>query len=782
MTGANADVINAALRSFLVTAYTPPSYVYTPVTYTYTSGGSTYTYTYYNYTSVPFSCYEWWLVDYTANQESTHYFNTPAQNTPGQNVDLRATTWTQISGVPNRHFAIPTSRFGHGLIYGKPPTSTSGDAWSTVSQGYYAFGTYSNGTSGTQVPLNWFTGFATEQAGAFIADRTTNEKTAPGAADVRAPGAWSFDPNYEIYPLVAVQVQVELREVGHKFTVHGWVPGAPQQLKSVTATAGTPNAALNFVLGSGMQFWITRDAEDGTGATQPVAPAAGAWTASSNANFSALGRFPEIPVRASPLVAHQFRINATTHSARTFVVRMSDGYSTTFAPAASGQTLAYASGQIQSWLDNGTPNHLPIYTFTAQLDPSRMTTVRDTTTGAEIGVFANVSPTDWLDGWTPIHAIPPTDPAFSIQLPITWLTHGSVFQLRPATSGGWISPIENLSFTFAGSVPMTGLYGMAPYELSVVTWDFANPTPYVSGPFVVDDVSSSPVVTSPPIYAGFNDLSLWFTPPLPIAVQISSSRLGHQLAVRHPNGEFIPIGNTSEAGSTSTSPGNAPQYQNYYYFDATARVRTEMPWYVEDNNTGERIGPNPTNSQLIMWIFSAPPQYATAVEQTDGTFLLSWTFDEAGSEGTFQLERRESESEPWVPLDTFPAADTFDPAIQTAYARSALAASQTGKTAQIRVFYEYGGRRSAPSNTVALQRNTDTDTDGMADWWERYHFGSLDMAGSGAVESWTHDGVTNLYKYQNGINPTVIGAGIPVQTEPAGGSVVNLQVFTRLEP
>ena len=35
VSGASAAVLNAAIRSFLVTAYTPSSYVSTPVTYTY---------------------------------------------------------------------------------------------------------------------------------------------------------------------------------------------------------------------------------------------------------------------------------------------------------------------------------------------------------------------------------------------------------------------------------------------------------------------------------------------------------------------------------------------------------------------------------------------------------------------------------------------------------------------------------------------------------------------------------------------------------------------------
>ena len=87
-------------------------------------------------------------------------------------MDLRTAAWTQISGVANRYFALPDVRLGHGLVAGGTLPG-----WSPVTAGYYSIGTYSNGTSGTQVPLHWFPALAPVGPGDFcVADRTDGTK------------------------------------------------------------------------------------------------------------------------------------------------------------------------------------------------------------------------------------------------------------------------------------------------------------------------------------------------------------------------------------------------------------------------------------------------------------------------------------------------------------------------------------------------------------------------------------------------------------------------------
>jgi hypothetical protein len=55
----------------------------------------------------------------------------------------------------------------------------------------------------------------------------------------------------------------------------------------------------------------------------------------------------------------------------------------------------------------------------------------------------------------------------------------------------------------------------------------------------------------------------------------------------------------------------------------------------------------------------------------------------------------------------------------------------------------------------------DSDSDGLPDGWERYHFGNLDQGPSGDMDG---DGVSNLDELQNGTNPMLMdtdGDGIP---------------------
>ena len=704
---------DTVMRSFLLTAYTPSSYVATTTYYPYTSNGQTYTYSYTSYTSVPFSCYDWWVTDGTANQETAHFLGTPPQNPPGQNVNLTTAVWTQTvgSGVPNRYFLLPDDRLGHSLVYGK-----AGVTWSTVTQDYYAYGTYNGGTGGTQVPLHWRTGYSPVQADSMntlVADRTTDERTNPGLTDVRAAALWSLDPSYASYTLVSVKVQVEPREAGHLFTVHGSVPGAPEQAKPVTAVLLPPAAAtatLTFDLGTGMQFWVTRCAEDGT-ATPPRAPQTGLWTASANANFIATGRFPATPLRAAALVPLQFRINATTRPGHLFSVRMSDGYGTDFGPAT---TPPYATGQIQNFLTDLTPHHLPIYTFTALVDPTRMLTLRDITLGTQAGVSVDANPSDWLDGWQPLQVLPAAGPDITLRLPDT--RRLDLLQLRDTSSGVvWQSGVAGYgSVTTLPPLLVGGLDGMASYSLTLASLTLASPSPSVAGPFALDDQTTGG--TRDVVYAGDNDLSDWFQPPHAVQMQISSSRQRHRLAIRHPNGEFFPLQNGAVAGSTSTVPGGSPLFQNYYYFEAAglARSATELPWYVEDVETGARKGPNPTNAELIMWFALADPKNLTAAEQTGGTFLLTWSFAETSLEGAFKLERREGPAEAWQTLQTIPAAGNLNVLTHTAQTTADPAGQLNA--AQVRLYYEYGGLRSAASNVVVLRNaGIDSDGDGLTD-------------------------------------------------------------------
>ena len=725
-------------------------------------------------------------------------------------VSVLSAQWTTLSGVPNRYFAIPYTRAGHGLIFGTP-----GGAWTAVST-MNLIGTYSAGTTGAQVLLPWFTVFATAPASTsatdFLADRSTGEKAAgavkavAGVGDVRA-GAWATDS--ADYPLSWVQVQVESREAGHAFTVHGTVPGAPDQLLRVTARADATNAILGFALGTGTHFWITRDAEDGA-ANQPMAPAAAAplWTASPAATFSALLIFPDPPGRPSALVWHNFYVNARTRPDHQFSVRMSDGYTSTFGPVANGSVSGYEQRLLWGYLSDYTYNDLPAYYFQVLVDPTVMLTLLDTTNGTQLGVSPDSNYTTWYDGWESWLRIPVPDPgatpAISLRLPSAHVM--DLFRLRRLPPDSWSSYLgvtgtntgsrTMLSLQIGGSISRIGLGDMGPYSLEYSTAGFYHPLPAETGPFLVENATT--LQTRDGIFAGLNDLTEWFEPPKPIALQISSSRQGHRLVVRHPNGEFFPIHNGNVAGCTSAPAGSPPWYQSYYYFDALAVARSELPWYVEDVDTGERLGAaitlagpttgstvsfssnttarvmpinplaGPSNSDLINWIAVPTPGLLTgASSATTGVISLQWPLANlASDQGGFEVERQLGGQgwtlQGWTLLPPTVAAAAAD---ENGFLHFSDPSPVLGFVHSYRVRYAYGAgaarRRSAPSNAVALSGWLDRDSDGLPDWWESAHGldptqGSGDNGGGDG--DFDHDGVTNYEEYTYGTDPNNPGS------------------------
>ena len=212
-----------------------------------------------------------------------------------------------------------------------------------------------------------------------------------GLTDVRAASAWAFDQGYGIYPFIPVKVTLEAREAGHRFKMHsrlGGVAGAPEAAIPCTAVADGGMAKLDLLVGTGLQFWITRDAEDGR-ANQPAAPFTAAnatvrntWVANTaNQTYPASTYFPQNPVRAASLVPHRFQVNAQANkrAGHRFAVEMSDGYKTVFTNATHNDPVtgvsipAYAAETISYSGPAPLSNPLPISTFTALVDPTLMT-------------------------------------------------------------------------------------------------------------------------------------------------------------------------------------------------------------------------------------------------------------------------------------------------------------------------------------------------------------------------------------------------------------------------
>lgn len=779
---------NAAgqLLSFLAVMQTPyPTYNYTP--YTYTSGG--YTYTTYTYTQVPFSAYEWWVTDSTAGQDSPHQLGTP-------NANSLALTgpWTQQSGQQTRYFMIPETRRSHSL-------GMRDGAWSPVSASSYTLNTYSGGTSGTSVPLGWFVGTATgpiTSSTAYLGDTNTGERTGNGATDVRGTtpaNGWSPDPAYAFYPLLDTHVTLPGREAGHKFAVHCKASNTPEMTRIVAAVSGTGgNAKLDFQVGSGLPFWITREAENNT-ANQPVAPAGAsiygsAWVANlNNATFSAispnLNLFPAAPTRpVGVLVSRQVRVNAVERAQHSFRVSQGDGYSVTYEAGPSshpdpvtGAVISSYAGSVDTWNGQPVAAPLPVYTFTVQMDNRFSFKLRDEITGEEL-LPTGTGPIDWLAPWVATTSSAPVGPTITLQLPFTRALNLSfsgtrfarpdladpvtkqpytMLALDPATTPP--NPTEPAPFTFSGSPPI------AAYESEVFSVTLLNPTPNVPGSFPLIDLDSGDP-TPIAVTAGQNDRKTWFTPPVPVPLQISSSRWDHVLRVCHPNGESFPVERVQTEFSTSVGPGGTVYEHYYYYFTANAMARAEMPWYLEDRSTDpiERILPTgehqgPTNDELIVWYHLPTPKGLTGVLSAGRRRVeLVWAPAGASSEGEFMIERSLSGESGWA----FLAAQWIGGQIMhDGLFHFEDPNLMVGKVHSYRVSYSYGGEPSGYSNPISLTGWEDTDSDDLPDAWELANFGSLSQNGAGNADG---DEYTNAEEFANHTHPNALPANAPGST------------------
>ena len=418
---------------------------------------------------------------------------------------------------------------------------------------------------------------------------------------------------------------------------------------------------------------------------------------------------------------------------------MSDGYTTFFngtahADAATDSvTPAYGQATVTSLDGQPLANPVQVYTFAAMIDPTRGITLRDESIAgggglaAEITVDPAVNPTDVFDGWVPAYGSgPPPAPEITVQVPATRANHEWALFSDPARQPasypwpnpephyGWPSPLPaSERATYAG------VNGMANYAIDFYTVVLPNSTPYFGGPFLLQDFAT---LEPHDVSAGPNDLRQWFTAEHAVHREISTSRFGHQLRVRHPNGEFFAITQLAPAVNGSLGQNRTIFEVPYYFFNATSSARAEMPWYVEDVDAGERIGPSagqsyPSNDDLIRWIYVTPPsgltaQYVARTTTEPPGILLQWTPGEPPTGGGFIIERRESMDTAgpftqWHELERRPYSETSWRDIRLVPGEYAIY--------RVRAFFGSGEneRHSTPSNHARSAMWIDRNNDGI---------------------------------------------------------------------
>ncbi len=682
--------------------------------------------------------------------------------------DIAESGFTVPPGSPPvRWFSVPAERRYHAFVLSQPggvnfPLTVS-DSVTTWQEGaaLHSFTAYEgHATFDPSQPFR-------------IADLSTDEQAPLFATDLVSI-TWTAGSG-EV-PMAPATIYLEGREDGHRFTVHSRAPGGPVIAQSVTAAGGAyaaspvqgggiaydtasqaievvaGSATLSFSVGRGMEFWITRDADG----ISSIGGAAGPMTAPAAAVYDGwllYGVFPSAPQRSTE--PRTFRIHGQRWG-HEFTVWQSDGYHFRFGPDASENIQQYAFDTITNWDDQGLYNPLGIITFTAPIDPTRIWWLASNS--ASYPAIPALQ-ADILDGWVPRHTAPPTYTGIDIRLPASLLSSAfRLSELNGETGGAEIG--SSYDYRTVDTETMTGLDGMAPFQIQSFSLGFTDMSFAPQSQFLLQGGDAS-TPFSQTVVAGMNDLRLSFRPPQPLLLAVSSSRWDHELLIRHPEGTTFAVQKGQMQGDVSFDAQQNAWVTSYYYFDAMASANPELPWYLEDASTDERIGPNPSNADLINWFALADPKNLAGTENTDGTFSLMWNFAETSTEGAFQMERRESASEPWQLINTIPAADILDTHTHTArLAHAPWAVSQPGKTASLRVYYEYGGHRSAPSNEIVLN-NFDSDGDGIPDAWELlWHLNPNDASDARARNPDT--GETAAEMYDKGATP---GAGGP----PAGG-------------
>jgi hypothetical protein len=377
--------------------------------------------------------------------------------------------------VPTLRVLLPSDRAGHSLAVaqldqnGVPFNTTL----SIVSYPWLSDGsgsaTYYPKAIGPYDPAKPF----------WIVDLTDRKKAPQNSVDLRFA---TWEPDYAQYPLVSVAVYLEGREAGHRFTVHRRVVGeeGDGMISSIAAvgggdaagpansggwannTAGNSfqviqgSATMTFEVGQGMEWWLSRDAD---GATSIPVDGSGPFVAelasgNGNAayNWALYSVFPDPPQR--PAVQQvTFRINYDTRGNHNFSFHMSDGYDWSTTPS-------YGSGSIDSWDDYGVSNALSLALIPATVDPRFSWWLVDDTTGEQF----SVGQTDILDGWTPMHTIPPPAPTLTIKLP-EWRQPGYLV-LNPWFYDYYVSTLDFFPRTSPQPVTFEGVDGMASFTIN----------------------------------------------------------------------------------------------------------------------------------------------------------------------------------------------------------------------------------------------------------------------------------------------------------------------------
>ena len=621
-----------------------------------------------------------------------------------------------------------------------------------------------------------------------IVDLSTNEQSPENVTNIA-----NWEPLPGPVPVQEVRVVLPSFAGNQTFTVHSQVPWGPVMHQSVVGVPqgyfsswainygsyfwAESSALVTFSAPEGASFWITND----SGGRWPGGEGTHTVPDSSLSMYHFDGLdFPQPP--PPPSIAVTLRINAesfynpatiTTDNLSTHHWQLWTNAGMIAESNASYGINSFAAGNETITTEQGQQidNPISIITLTAQVPEGVDWWVIDGTTGQTMPIGQS----DFFNGWMPhiplpvaassldIHSERLSPQGFYAGYISIGIAPTSFQSTRDTSSIRWISGLMLNGATPAGSTVQYDreFWNEQTYEYYTLPYthlEYDVPGEWGASYLLViqNDIYSlyyqSYLGEEIALNTGPTDDTTWLPAPQTVYLNISESRWGHDLVLRHVDGREYPIYPGQTQGDTSWNPGSANHawVNSYYYFSANTQATPGMAWYIVDKTVGDSAGYGQTN--LVDWIVLTAPEISSFGENGFGSINVAVTA-QASQTAAIEIERS---------IDGGPWAMIFGTGIESQYPGTTWWTQYEEpywtSTHRFRARTAFGGRYSQYS---AIAQGTftpaDSDGDGMSDRWEIAAGLDPNYNDSGYRKIGT--GMAAGQMYQNRVKPESVPSG-----------------------
>jgi hypothetical protein len=492
---------------------------------------------------------------------------------PANQVALVNAEWRDTNGeTAMRYFVLPESLIGHTFVVQYPGGETF-NVTTGQAQGFYdddnqfvSFGYFEAWSE--RLPGVADTGWRIVDC-LLELEGPVHEENLIGADWFAFSG--SLQP-YQVDLILRYDFTSSGQTAGESFTLY--IEGGAAQ--SGVSWHDTNYDTLRFSgsVPQGSKYWLVRNA-DQKGSPHLIMGGA-------NAEIDVSASFPPIPQPNN--VEYYFSLYGYTPSDLT--VHYTDG--------TSGGSLTWAGEtSVSHWDEYGNESPAFIYYPYASIDQNK-------------------------GGWTI------KDAGNNV------LGQGPDFYSPSWPTGNWQSPSGEFYATFVGDRAShemkiqdgSGLWTFTEYSTGITGGYFGPNGEYVEWPVSFRSAPSG----GNSVYDNSRGDSIsgtntenWFV-PLNLALQISATRLGHDLRIRTGNGQEFPVTAHNVQGYWDLD-GPVPVFNSYGYFDASASSYSDFPWWLLDYS--QLNGGNP---HVIGSSASGTTNFLADVDErdTDGDTWADW--------------------------------------------------------------------------------------------------------------------------------------------------------------